>query len=313
MKNNLTTINENILLKCQEQYLQNLCKSLLYVNFLKQSYPPPYLLVKGIISSTLFYNDEGLRTFNDLDIFIKPKDYDSWMTFLSSNYFTKYGNSTDKFPDKIIKKYNFAQHFINKENNIAIDLHLSISNKMHPFQFDTEEFFNNTMEIETNGFQIKTFQPEYMIVYLLYHAFKHYYFKILWLVDIHKAFQTLEFNHEKVSNLISKYNLNLIFNYYVTLSKELFGSCGIDPDSILLKKYKNKSNKQINLNQIIKGEYNTNNSSNRLLIPMYLLPNLKIKSKYLFSQLFPPAEILPEYYDSNFNYLKNRFNRIARF
>jgi len=309
---NVTTINEQILLKCQEQYFQNICKNLLYINFLKQSSPPPFVLVKGLVSSKLLYSDEGLRTFNDLDIFIKQKDYADWMMFLTDYDFTRYGNVSDNFPDKIIKKYNFAQHFINKENNIAIDLHTNISNKMHPFQFDIAQFFTNTYNIEINGLQVSTFTSEYMIIYLLYHTFKHYYFKILWFVDLHKAFKILGYNDHELHKLILKYNLTSIFDYYLTISKDLFGNHSISPDSILLKKYKNRTNKYINESQVISGEYSSENSLNRLLLPMYFIPKLKLKGKYLFNQFFPPAEILPEYYEDNFRYLKNRINRIRR-
>ena len=314
LEKNVTTIDENILLKCQEQYLKNLCKYLLYIDFLKKKQPPHFLLVKGLISSKLLYNDIGLRTFNDLDIFIHHKDYDDWMQFLSENNFIKYSNNSDSFPDKIIKKYNFAQHFVNKENNIAIDLHLNISNKMHPFQFDIEDFFHNSREIDIDGLKINTFQTEQMIVYLLYHTFKHYYFKIIWFIDIYKTFKTLDYNEHKLQSLISRYNLDSIFDYYISLSSELFGDSGLKNDSELLKNYKKRSNKYLSLNQIIQGEYKTENSINRLLLPMYFLPNFKMKIKYLFNQFFPPAEILPEYYDSStrFKYIVNRFNRILR-
>ena len=168
------------------------------------------------------------------------------------------------------------------------------------------------MDVDVNGLNLKTFQAEYMIVYLLYHAFKHYYFKILWFIDIYKAFKILDYDYKKLNTILTKYNLKLIFDYYITLSKELFGDCGINPNSILLKTHKKRFNKRFNLNQIIKGEYDSDNSFNRLIIPMYLLPNIKMKWKYLFDQFFPPAEILPEYYEENFNYLKNRLNRITR-
>ncbi len=310
-------INEEVFFKSQEQCMKNLCRTMLYVDFLKNSNPPDYYLVKGISLAFQFYTPNSLRSFNDLDIFIKHDDYHNWKNFLIENNFKKFGNATDKFPDEIIKKYNFAQHFINEDNNIALDLHLNISNKMHPFQFDMNDFYSNSLQIDINGLKITTFQNEYTIIYLLYHCFKHYYFKAIWFIDLYKIFLSKVYDEKKVFQLIQKYKLQKLLNFYINIAIDLFDDSGIEKNSILLKNYTDFKNPIINSDNILKGEFRTENSLNRLLLPLHYLPKNSLKIRYLIHQLFPPMEIIPEFhekkYNKNFiNYLKFRLNRITR-
>lgn len=314
LKNPVTTINEHILIKSQEQYLQNICNYLRCVDFLRQNKPPFFILVKGPVSAKYFYEDVGFRTFNDLDIIIQHEDFSRWNTFLKKNNFHKFGNVSDPFPEEVVLKYNFAQHFINDKQKIAIDLHLNISNIMHPFQFDKKDFFNHIQKINIEGIPTLTFQPEYLITYLLYHTFKHYHFKMIWFIDLYKALKFLNYNENSLLHLIQKYHLGNLLDYYISIANEIFGDCGINTNSVLIKDHRLRIDKYFNSDQILAGELKTTNSFNRLILPMYLIPNLSMKIKYLFTQFFPPRVILPEFYNkgNNFNYFMNRMNRFTR-
>lgn len=317
IQNKIPFISDEVFYKSQEQIMKNACRTMVYVDFLKRNSPPDFLLVKGFLLDDQFYGNNGLRTFNDLDIFIREENYSLWLEFLADHRFHKYGNSTDNFPQEIIKKYSFAQHFVNTELNIAIDLHLNISNKMHPFQFDFINFYENRKTVNINGLNIQTLDNEHLIIYLLYHTFKHYYYKLLWFIDLHKIFSSKNYNEKTVHSLIEKYGLKKIFELYLQISVDIFGNSGLDKDSMLLTKYYPIENKYINRESVISGEYKTPNSLNRLLIPLVYLPGLIPKIHYLQQQLFPPFEVLPEYYDNegslnSINYLKNRVNRIQR-
>ncbi len=310
-----TIINEKILIKSQEAFLQNFCRSMLYIDFLKKNDLPDFFLVKGLVSAKLLYSTPALRSFNDLDILIDKVHYHDWMDFLKSSGFKQKDNLSDTFPDTIIKKYNFAQHFVNKDNNIAIDLHLNLSNKLHPFQFDLSEFTATPKILTIDGVKIKTFDNEHLLIYMLYHAFKHYYFKILWFLDIHNFFVNRTYDEKKILTLIKKYRLQKLFCYYLGISADLFGSTGLQKNSELLKHYKPKRDHVINLDTIIRGELSSGNATNRLFLPMKYLPKTSQKFKYLIKQLFPPAETQPEFFKKSdglnrWDYLMNRFARL---
>ena len=312
-----TIINEKILLKSQEAFLQNLCRSMLYIDFLKQPDLPDFFLVKGLVSAHLLYSSPALRSFNDLDILIEKKHYNDWIDFLNTAGFKQKDNLSDTFPNRIIKKYNFAQHFVNEDNNIAIDLHLNLSNKLHPFQFDLSEFTATPKTFTIEGVKIKTFDNEHLLIYMLYHAFKHYYFKILWFIDIHNFFMTQPYDEQKILDLIKKHKLQVLFRYYLGISIDLFGETGLDENSALRKHFQPKRDHIINLTSVIRGELSSGNSTNRLLLPMKYLPKASQKFKYLIKQLFPPAETQPEFYKnsgrlSRWDYLMNRFTKLKR-
>lgn len=315
--NNFTFINDNVFFKSQEQHMKNLCRSMLYIDFLKKSSPPEFFLSKGFILGHHVYDNIGLRTFNDMDIFIEKKNYDKWIDFLKNNGFVKYENSSDIFPKDIILKYSFAQHFINPEKELAIDLHLNISNKMHPFQFQIDEFFQNEKTLTIDSIKFHTFSNEYQIIYLLYHCFKHYYFKLIWFIDIYRIFNRLDYKEQKVMQLLKQYKLENLMVFYIRIANDIFGNSGLPENSILLSHYKRRTKPYIDSDKILQGEFNTSNSLNRLIFPMIFLPNLKAKVKYLSHQFFPPMEILPENYFQQKNwksywYIKNRINRIKR-
>ncbi len=310
-----TIINEKILIKSQEALLQNFCRSMLYIDFLKKNDLPDFFLVKGLVSAHLLYSSPALRSFNDLDILIDKRHYHIWMDFLKSSGFKQTDNLSDIFPNTIIKQYNFAQHFVNKDNNIAIDLHLNLSNKLHPFQFDLSEFTATPKILTIDGVTVKTFDNEHLLIYMLYHAFKHYYFKILWFLDIHNFFVSLTYDEKKILTLIKKYRLQKLFCYYLGISTDLFGSTGLQQDSELQKHYKPKRDQVINLDTIIRGELASGNATNRLFLPMKYLSKTSQKVKYLIKQLFPPAETQPEFYKKStglnrWDYLMNRFSRL---
>ncbi len=311
------SINDQIINKCQAFYLKNLCNSMQYTDFLKQANLPKFYIVKGPVAATLFYSPEQLREYNDLDIFISVSDYGEWLDYLARHDFVRSGNVTDNFPAMLIKKYNFAQHFINQKEKIAIDLHFNISNKMHPFQFEMQDFFNNTRKVTIDGAEVNTFTTEYLIVYHLYHAFKHYYFKLAWFIDIYNLFTSQTFDENLLYYLINKYKLKNLFQFYLGISRDLFGDTGVPNSAKLLTKFKPKTNRYINANQVVKGEFDKNNSFMRLLLPLFYLPKIFQKFLYLEKQLFPPAEILPEFHNSNqhknlITYLKLRLNRLNR-
>jgi hypothetical protein len=175
----------------------------------------------------------------------------------------------------------------------------------------------NRKSIDIDGLKIATFKNEYLLVYLLYHAFKHYYFKLVWFIDLYKIFSEKKYNPKKVYALLQKYKLNNLFSLYILIAEEIFGDSGIEPDSPLMKLVTKTNSKYINANTVLNGEYERSNSLNRLLLPAFLLPNLKMKSRYWLIQLFPPFETLSEFYNNQsknnwFYYYKNRFNRIKR-
>ncbi len=319
-----TGLSKQIFDRCHNDYLQNIYQGMIHENYLKNNIKLlkqnklPFYIIKGIVSAKELYIKEELRSYSDLDIVIHKKDLKKWLKYLSSKGFVRTLDHYTVFPNSIINKYNFSLHFINeKPNPIAIDLHLNLSNKMHPFQFDIEEFINHSRSINLTDKSINTFQPEYLIIFYLYHSFKHYYFKIIWFIDLYFAFKTYNIDFEKLHKLLVKYKLEKLWRLFLEISRDLFGDIPFSKKEKLFTDYMNhKRHKIINSKTIINGEFPYSESINRLILPLYYLSNPTDKIKYLFHQFFPPKETLRDFYENpdikmtQLNYLKFRLKTL---
>ncbi len=202
------------------------------------------------------------------------------------------------FPSQIIKKYSFARHYIRKEHSIlALDVHLNLSGKLHPFQFDVMDFWDNSRDIEINKNMFKTFDKEYTAVYLLYHAFKHYYFKLICLIDVYKILESDNMDFDRLGKLVVKYNLTKVWSIFLNTSRELFGRIPGNADMSNMKKYyPPNSHKIINKDSLLREILPYSPSVGRIILPLVYLPFFLQKVRFLLRQLFPPKDAIRVFY-----------------
>lgn len=297
------SLSQDFFSKAKNYSIFNTTRLMVYENFLIEfdqqvsNAGIDYRLLKGIALAFEIYEEPYLRTFGDLDILILPDSLEIVNELLLQNGYFICEDLYSAFPTEIIKKYSFARHYIRKKPSIlAVDVHLNLSGKLHPFQFDLMEFWNNSRDVEINESKFRTFNKEYTTVYLLYHAFKHYYFKLIWIIDVYEILSD-DMDFDKLGKLIIKYNLVKMWNVFLNISRDLFGRIPGNADILDEKKYHSlKRHRIINKDSMLRGVLPYSPSIGRIILPLIYLHSFLQKVRYLLRQLFPPKDAIRDFY-----------------
>jgi len=282
----------------------NISRVMIYEHFLKlmdqkfKSHDIAYRLFKGLVTGRTVYQESHLRAFGDLDILIRTEDLTRVHNLLLTEGFDIDDDLYRPFPEEIIRKYSFARHYLRqKPNNIAIDIHLNLSGKLHPFQFDHTDFWDNSITEQVGDVTVSTFDLEHQAVYALYHAFKHYYFKLIWLIDVFKMVDQDSLESDYFIGLLKRYKLMRIWKIFLPIALILFGR--LPNISKGLESEYQKQHPVINSDAVLNGILPYSDSRARMILPLYYLPGIAKKIRYLGRQLFPPKETVRDFYDED--------------
>jgi len=303
--------------KIKSQALFNITRVMIYENYLKilndkfKEKGIEFRAFKGLITAHTLYPENYLRSFGDLDILIKPESLSAVHELLNNEEFEIARDLYHSFPDAIIQKYSFARHYIRcKPNPIAIDVHLNLSGKLQPFQFDYLDFWSNSDTVRIGDIDIATFDREHQAIYALYHAFKHYYFKIIWLIDLFYYVDLETINVEYFTKLLKRYKLLQIWRIFLPIAGTLFGRLPRVAQEMESKI--SKPHPVVNGDAVLKGILPYTDSRGRIILPLFYMSGVEDKLKFLWRQLLPPREAVKDFYGENplpdnwRNYLKLR-------
>jgi len=267
-----------------------------------------YRLFKGAVLAHQVYPQPQYRTFGDIDLLVRPNDLPRLEQLLLAMDFEICDDLYHSFPLSIVQKYNFARHYQHRQPpEIPVDVHLNLTGKLHPFQFNGQDFWQNSSQITITGRNYPTFKLEYQAIAGLYHAFKHYYFKLIWLCDLYLLLQQPKLNWDLLLALIDKYRLTRLWQYFNYLSVPLFGKA-FEP----VKPPFRPTQRLISVEQVLNGFTRLNASQARMVLPLLYHPDWKVKFQYIWRQLLPPREVISAFYGDNsvhptlMNYLRNR-------
>ncbi len=142
----------------------------LYREFLKAGIAP--VVVKGIVCRNLYGELQDFRLSGDEDILIEKKEYEATASVLYSC-----GYQTNDVADNSLSTVQEIT-FYNKETGLTVELHLNpfgednqIRSKMNTWFRDS---FNSTEVLEVEGVNLRVLSPTDNLLFLLFHAFKHF-------------------------------------------------------------------------------------------------------------------------------------------
>jgi len=129
------------------------------------------------------------------------------------------------------------------------------------------------------------------VLYLLYHAFKHYYFKLIWLIDLFLALRQLNLDPMHLAEQIERYRLTRMWQFYRRLAADLFGEQVAPPG-----RAPRLSRRLLTTEIILAGNAGLSPSRARLIYPLLYLPGYSAAGRYLLRQLFPPRDTVADFY-----------------
>ncbi|MCD7784463.1 MAG: nucleotidyltransferase family protein [Oscillospiraceae bacterium] len=142
----------------------------LYKSFLKAGISP--VVVKGVVYRSLYGELQDFRISSDEDILIEKDDLEA-----TSAVLTACGYKSGDVADSSLSTIQEIT-FHNPETNLTIELHLNpfgednqIRSKMNSW---FRESFNSTETLEVDGVSLRILSPTDNLLFLLFHAFKHF-------------------------------------------------------------------------------------------------------------------------------------------
>lgn len=242
---------------------------------------------KGPCLAIRAYKDLSMRTYCDLDIYIRKEDFERVYDLLEL-----YGYKSH-FPHiKKTKKLwkRTGRDFLFLDKTIFYDFHQRITQGSKQFQI-TEDIWKNTSFTTINSCKVKVLSSEYTVLALCIHGAKHNWLHIKLITDI--AFFISSNRDLDWSLIISKAKnmgcLNITLAG-ILLSNEL---CGL-PLPLEIKKEINKNKRAKKLtnnikNRILRGKTNSGRLSEFLCIPR-TMDSISHRLRYISYYIFTPSQ-----------------------
>lgn len=261
----------------------------------------PHIFLKGYELQNL-YPDPNLRMMGDIDVLVKPEDYDKTLKLLLNNNFQTILESE--------KDYELSY------NNINVELHHKLFEDFRILKDFFNKPFENTITNESYNYK---FNDNYNFIYIVGHYAKHINMGagLREIIDIYLLLKNKKLDIEYIKNMFKEFKLDKFFNMILNELSLIFNYKDI---AYIENKDTNKMISyclQCGIHGFAKdntthiaNEINNLNSGNKF---SFLLKRLFIPIKQLF-KLYPWSKLIitiPFAYIYRFFYLLiNRKNKL---
>lgn len=275
-------VPEDVLGDLKSFYMANVQKNLMLTGELVQILNLLYsseikaIPYKGPAISLLAYNDLSLRTFNDLDIFIKKSDALKILEIL----FSKGYQSVFKFsPKNEISFYKSQKGIVvfNKDLSLSLDLQWRVSGNFFSYKNKPESLIWRDELINLkNNIEFSTFSKEKTLLIQSIHAAGHQWSRLIWLCDISELIRKSELDWDEILDKTSNLGIERILNINLILINELFGTQ--IPEKISKKVYSDELAQKLSVD-IINDIFSDHSNSEKILYWAFF--HLKIRENLI--------------------------------
>ncbi|MCD7771565.1 MAG: nucleotidyltransferase family protein [Oscillospiraceae bacterium] len=143
----------------------------LYRAFIKVGEPP--IVMKGIVCRSLYKDGQDFRASGDEDLLIEKENYDIAEEILTNAGYIK----EDKKFDASLSHMQEVT-FTNPDTGLVIELHINPFGTSDNIRLNMNNWFldvfSRTEEILVDGVLLRTMAPTDNLLFLIFHAFKHF-------------------------------------------------------------------------------------------------------------------------------------------
>lgn len=192
--------NDELSLYLQKHTQNNLFSSLKLVEFVRtlEKAGIAVLPFKGVTLAKIAYDNLALRQFVDLDVLVKPKDFDKTVNFLIKSGYAPIGN-----PGGLTKRKSLFLRFkkdlglVSPDGNVRIELHWKLSGSHFALPFEIDQLWGRLETVDLGGAELKALPFYDLFVYLCLHGSRHRWEKFSWICDLHELILVKENSGEK--------------------------------------------------------------------------------------------------------------------
>jgi hypothetical protein len=135
---------------------------------------------KGLICAAMAYGNISLRQFGDLDIVVREAKIESARRILLAM-----GYATEEDELEFSGRHAPGQYvFWREHSRYLLELHTEKTMRYYPLPLDLEKLEQRARPVALGGREGLTFSPEDTLILLCVHGSKHFWNRLLWIVDI---------------------------------------------------------------------------------------------------------------------------------
>jgi len=181
----------------------------------------PLVPYKGPVLSWLAYGALTQRRFTDLDFFVPQKNISRAGALLkSAGFISKIEIPTETVghPGDIPGQYAFFR----EATRTQVELHTERTLRYFPVPLNFEEMSRRLIPVELCGRTLRTFSIEDTLVMLCVHGAKHFWDRLLWILDVAQLIKAHAVDWALLEKLAAKMESTRVVLFGLSLAHELF-------------------------------------------------------------------------------------------
>lgn len=184
------------------------------------------ILFKGPVLDEVVYQRDNMRSFGDLDYFVRKEDIARAIDAFTALGYSLVEDKADIFTGKGKIK---NQVHLAKEGSLPIDLHWKLINlptHESSIAVDYDEIWRSAKMVEVGGTTIKTLSPEDTLIFQCVHMTAHHDSnRLIWFKDVEQVVRRYGpgMDWDNFARRVSRYHLKTFVYYALILTNEVCG------------------------------------------------------------------------------------------
>lgn len=146
----------------------------------------PMLAFKGPTLSMQAYGDISLRQFVDLDMLVRPRDFDKAVDLLQDAGYVPIEKVSWLKRKRLFFTRKKDLGLISADRQVRLELHWKLSGTHFAMPFEIDQLWQRLECIEIAGSELRSLPFNDQFVYLCLHGSRHGWEKLLWICDINE-------------------------------------------------------------------------------------------------------------------------------
>lgn len=201
----------------------HLLAEMLHLQAIFQTEQLPMIPYKGPALAWLAYGSITSRMFGDLDFAVPQQHIPRVMVLLeAAGYQPQFDRSEAHGGQETHAPGQYS--FVSEERGVLTELHTERTLRYFPRPLDFDEMFSRLISVEIAGRKLRTFSAEDTLVMLCVHGAKHFWERLLWIVDVAELIRSLPVDWPRAMNLAEQLRSGRVFLLGLYLADEWLGA-----------------------------------------------------------------------------------------
>ena len=178
---------------------------------------------KGPVLATIAYGNVARRDYTDLDIVLQQRYIPEATALLQAAGYVPQFDPREAHAGE----HGFAPGqylFISSATGTPVELHTERTLRYFPTPLDFQELAQRLIRIEIGGVSVQTFSIEDTLVMLCVHGTKHFWERILWVLDVAKMITVQEVDWNRLLAIAEKMKSTRVLLLGLYLAHDLLGA-----------------------------------------------------------------------------------------